>query len=380
MSEPKVHPDDSMQFLIATPRAYTAAEAAKVHPDLADPPAHDAFTRLLHRLEPDPTELWRESRHHVRLGDGVLVLDDSTLDKPHAESIGLVTHHWSGRHHAVVRGINRVTLLWTDGDRNVPRDDRLNDRADGLTKNGHFAATVRAARARGFKPRCVAFDGRYGSPDNLRSVGSLGWPWLTRLESNRPVDLDRRGTKAVSATAIAADGTEVWLPGFGLVKVFGIAAPNGGTAYWATDDLGMTGLERLRVADCSWAIEHYHRGIKQCTGIERCQCRAARAQRNHIGLALRVFLGLEVHCFARGELGGGEGVNHSRRRQGVPRATPYSPPTRRFCVTPTSLTWKCTDLPIQDAYCLTARVFRNNPYSTPHTTGVGACGRSTWST
>ena len=32
MSEPKVHPDDYMQFLIATPKAYTATEAVKVHP------------------------------------------------------------------------------------------------------------------------------------------------------------------------------------------------------------------------------------------------------------------------------------------------------------------------------------------------------------
>ena len=124
---------------------------------------------------------------------------------------------------------------------------------------------IRDARARGFKPWCVAFDGRYGSPDNLTSVGSLGWAWLTRLESNRPVEQDRRGTGAASATAIAAAGTEAWLPGFGLVKVFGTVAPSGDTAYWATDDLAMTGLERVRVADCGWAIEHYHRGVKQCT-------------------------------------------------------------------------------------------------------------------
>ena len=300
MSEPKVHPDDYMQFLIATPRAYTATEAARVHPDLPDPPAHDAFTRLLHRLEPDAGALWQESRHHVRLDGGVLVIDDSTLDKPYAKSIGLVTRHWSGKHHAVVQGINLVTLLWTDGDRNVPCDYRLYDKADGLTKNGHFAAMIADAHARGFRPRCVASDGWYGSLDNLKSIGSLGRTWLTRLKSNRLVNLDRQGAKAVSATAIAAGGTEVWLPGFGLVKVFGIVAPNGGTAYWATNDLAMTALERVRVADCSWAIEHYHRGVKQCTGIERCQCRKAKAQRNHIGLALRAFLRLEVYCFARG--------------------------------------------------------------------------------
>lgn len=62
----------------------------------------------------------------------------------------------------------------------------------------------------------------------------------------------------------------------------------------------MTDLTRRQFAEFSWAIEHDHRGIKPCTGIERCQCRSAKAQRNHIGLALRAFLRFEAHCFRRG--------------------------------------------------------------------------------
>lgn len=37
-----------------------------------------------------------------------------------------------------------------------------------------------------------------------------------------------------------------------------------------------------------WKIEQLHREGKQLTGLERCQCRTARIQRNHIGCA---FLG-----------------------------------------------------------------------------------------
>ena len=92
----------------------------------------------------------------------------------------------------------------------------------------------------------------------------------------------------------------MWLTGYELVQVFGIATPDGGTGYWATNDLSMTDLTRLQLAEFSWAIEHDHRGLKQCTGVERCPCRSARAQRNHIGLALRAFLRFEAHCFAKG--------------------------------------------------------------------------------
>lgn len=39
----------------------------------------------------------------------------------------LVVRHWSGKHHAVVIGINLITLLGTDGDRHVPVDYRIFD-------------------------------------------------------------------------------------------------------------------------------------------------------------------------------------------------------------------------------------------------------------
>src|SRR3954463_10710837 len=50
----KCHDADYIDFLIATPKAFCCTQAAAVQPESPDPPAHDAFTRLLHRLEPDP--------------------------------------------------------------------------------------------------------------------------------------------------------------------------------------------------------------------------------------------------------------------------------------------------------------------------------------
>ena len=38
-------------------------------------------------------------------------LDDSTLDKPYARQMELVTRHWSGKHNS---GTNLITLMWTD--------------------------------------------------------------------------------------------------------------------------------------------------------------------------------------------------------------------------------------------------------------------------
>src|SRR5215203_1535814 len=158
MNPPRVQPEDYIDFLIATPKAASGTEAARVQPQKPHAPAHDAFTRLLHRLEPDAETLWLEARTQVDLLEGVLVLDDSVLDKPYAKHIDLVGRHWSGKHHAVVQGINLVSLLWTDGDRHIPCDYRVYHKGtDARTKNDHFADMIRTAYARGFKPRRVAF-------------------------------------------------------------------------------------------------------------------------------------------------------------------------------------------------------------------------------
>ena len=297
----KCRDTDYIDFLIASPKHFSRAEAAKVQPETPDAPAHDAFTRLLRRLEPDPDTLWAEARPLAHRKGGVLVLDDSTPDKPYATKMDLVTRHWSGKHHGVVRGINLTTLLWTDGDRHIPCDYRLYDHAkDGLTKDDHFRVMLHTAHARGFAPDCVAFDGWYSALENLKLIRGLGWRWLTRLKVNRRVNLDRQGNKAVGETAIEPGGTVVHLEGDGPIRVFRIVSRDGDTEHWATDDLAMGELERLGLAERTWAIENYHRGLKQCRGVGRCQARAGRAQRNHVGLAIRAFLRLERHFYATG--------------------------------------------------------------------------------
>ena len=301
MNAPRCTAEDYIQFLLATPKVCSATEAARVQPDTPGRPAHDAFTRLLHRLEPDPRALWDEVRPLVDRSAGVLVIDDTTLDKPHARHIPPVTRHWSGKHYRVVDGINLITLVWTDGDRLYPTDYRIYHKAiDGKTKNDHFRDLVAAAHARGLAPRCVLFDSWYAGLENLKQVRGYGWVFLGRLQGNRLVRVDRGPPTAGDALPIAEAGTVVWLPGFGPVKVFRTAARDGGAEYWVTNDTGLDDTGRLVLAELSWAVEEYHRGLEQFTGVERCQTRLAQAQRNHIGWAIRAFVRLEWHRFTTG--------------------------------------------------------------------------------
>lgn len=296
MNAPKVDELDYINFLIAAQRVFSATEAARVSPDGVQQPAHDAYTRLLQRTPPDSGALWQEVEPLVKRTTGLLVVDDSTLDKPYARQMALVTRHWSGKHGRVVSGINLVSLVWSGEGARLPCDFRIYHKIeDGLTKNNHFQSMVKQAHERGFKPELVAFDSWYSSLPNLKLLRELEWKWLTQLPSNRLVSVDLGGNQPLSAWVIPVSGLQVHLKGYGWIKVFRTVGTNGNAEYWATNRLDMTLQQAADYALDAWQIEVYHRGLKQFTGIERGFFRLQVAQRNHIGLAIRAFVRLEVH-------------------------------------------------------------------------------------
>lgn len=85
------------------------------------------------------------------------------------------------------------------------------------------------------------------------------------------------GNRPMGEVEISPTGTVVHLKSYGLIKVFKIVAPDGDIDYWATNDLVMNHLLRLQWAEYEWSIEEYHRGLKQCCGVDKCFVRSAHA-------------------------------------------------------------------------------------------------------
>jgi hypothetical protein len=88
--------------------------------------------------------------------------------------------------------------------------------------------------------------------------------------------------------------------GLGFILVFRMVAPNGDADYWEINDLGLTAMKLDDIAHQCWTIEPYHRGLKQCCGVEHAHVRKATAQRQHIVLAVRAFVRLEAHRLRTG--------------------------------------------------------------------------------
>ncbi|MCX5933334.1 MAG: transposase, partial [Pseudanabaena sp. LacPavin_0818_WC45_MAG_42_6] len=85
------------------------------------------------------------------------------------------------------------------------------------------------------------------------------------------------------------------------VKLFWVTVSSSRTEYVVTNDLTQDYTPEVQ-AICSirWIIEEFHREIKQLTGIESCQCRKSRIQRNHIACAMLVWHQLKRLAFQLG--------------------------------------------------------------------------------
>ena len=78
------------------------------------------------------------------------------------------------------------------------------------------------------------------------------------------------------------------------MKVFRLVLSTKRTDYIATHDMAQDSTQATQdVCALRWKIEPFHRETKQTTGIEGCQCRLARIQRNHIACAILVWVRLK---------------------------------------------------------------------------------------
>lgn len=282
-----------VDFLIGSQQQYSGLELSRVSPE---PMAHDSVSRWLSEEILTPKLLWQESQYMIDRNTGYLVIDDSVLDKPYSREIPLVKAQYSGKHHRVVKGIDIVNLIWTDGEKIIPIDYRVYDPTrDGKTKNDHAQEMLNQAKKRSLQPQYVLMDAWFTSIGNLKAIEHHGWKWIGELKSNRLVSL----VKGAYVNVEHLDWTtkhvhKVWLKAYGFIVVSKLVAPNGDIAYIATNDLSLTDHETIKNHFANrWTIETFHRGIKQCCGIEKCYSTLERSQRNHILCAFLAFLKLE---------------------------------------------------------------------------------------
>ena len=261
--------------------------------------SHDSINRFLNRERYTSFDLFNEVKGLLNLNGGTLSVDDSVLDKPYSHYMAYVGYYWSGKHHRSVKGINLITLYYTDiQGRHLPINFRVYDKAEGKTKNDYFQDMLIEVLAWGVKPAFVTGDSWYSCVGNLKLVRNHQLGLLFALESNRLVSIQKGSWVQVQKLEIPEEGRVVWLKAFGTVKVFRTWLKDQARHYIVAlpdeEKLPQFGCAQFTdLHDSHWHIEQYHRAIKQVCNIEHFQVRSKTAIMNHLFAAICGYVQLQ---------------------------------------------------------------------------------------
>lgn len=292
------------QFLLSTQTNYTLTYFAEHAEELS----HDAVNRYLRDEKLTSRLVWENVQADiVPSAQGYVAFDDTVLDKNHAFAIELVRRQYSGNAHGIIKGIGVVTCIYINPelDRFWIIDYRIYaPDGDGKSKLDHVREMIlNAVNDKGLSFGTVLMDTWYAERKLMLLIERLGKLYYCPLKSNRRVDESdgtlpyQRIDELVWRELDEQQGKLIHIKDFPKghrVKLFRLVLSTERTDYVATNDWSQDSAHDTQQAcDQRWKIEQLHREVKQVTGIERCQCRKARIQRNHIACAFLVWIRLQ---------------------------------------------------------------------------------------
>jgi len=304
MSKQKIKQIDYCQFLLVSQINYTQTYFG----DHSEDWSHDQINRYLRGEQITPRQVWEHVRNDLVLSEnGYIVFDDTVADKRYSFQIEPVRRQWSGNAKDVIKGIGIVTCVYVnpEEDRFWILDYRIFDPdRDGKTKIDHLLEMLRNCQYHKKLPfRTVLMDSWYASRQVMRYIEKLEKFYYCPIKANRLVD-DTDGENEHQQVANLSwnatetkNGKHIHLKNFPQghrVKLFRLVLSPKRTDYLVTNDIEQNSAQAAQdKRSLCWKIEQFHREAKQITGIEHCQCRTQRAQRNHIGCSILVWIHLK---------------------------------------------------------------------------------------
>lgn len=301
---------DYCQYLLSSQINYTITNMA----DHLKSFSHDTINRYLKGEKLTPRLLFEQVEPMLeRDQEAYLIFDDTVLDKSFGPKIEVARKQCSGNEKSVIGGIGVVSLVYVN-----PKtehfwviDYRIFDpERDGKTKLEHAREMLGSASHRGVPFETVLMDSWYATKDLMRFIEGMDKHYYCPLKTNRRVD-DSGGEHPYQwvdalewSEEEMARGKLVKIKGFPKehkVRLFRVAVHSRRTEWIVSNDVARDSAKEARKARLlRWKIEEFHRETKQLTGIERCQCRAGRIQRNHIACALLVWSRLKDLAYQSG--------------------------------------------------------------------------------
>lgn len=295
------------QFLLSTQINYTSTYLA----DHLEGINHDNVQYFLRTEGLSPRIVWKQVRATmVQSPQGYVIFDDVVLEKTHSRQIQLVRRQYCGNTHSTILGIGVVNCLYYNPelDRCWLIDYRLfAPQVDGKTKIDHVLDMLALLVSRKVEYQYGLMDAWYATSEVFKYFLAAQKTFYCPLKANRLVD-DSGGKEAYKPLeACLWTETELQkgkviklykMPQSTYFKVFRVLVKPTQTDYIVTNDITQNDSETAKThSSFRWLVEQTHREEKQCTGIQKCQCRLARSQRNHIAIAILVWNRLKTLAY-----------------------------------------------------------------------------------
>lgn len=299
------------QYLLSSQANYTLTNLAEHLKSFS----HDTINRYLKGEKLVPRLLFEQVQPLLELDPGAyLIFDDTVLDKSFGPHIEVARQQWSGNEKRVIQGIGVVSCVYVNPETGQfwVIDYRIFDpESDGKSKLDHVREMLRSIAHRKPPFSAVLMDTWYATKDLMVLIDEeMGKTFLCPLKSNRRVD-DSGGEHAYRrvdelnwSEQELKQGKLIKIKGFPKdykVKLFRVVVSSRRTEWIVTNDLSRDSTQDAKeVRAVRWKVEEFHREAKQLTGIESCQCRSGRIQRNHIACAMLVWSRLKHLAYQSG--------------------------------------------------------------------------------
>ena len=286
-----------MSYLLSSPQGSSCVQAGQVLEV-----SHDQVNRFLLQGNYTGKDLYEKAVVHLLTKGGTLTVDDSVLDKPYSQlETDLISYFYSGKHHRTIKGIQLISLLYTDVKGvSLPVNFRVYDKSAGKTKNEYFQEMVKEVLAWGLSPKIVTGDSWYASTANFKFLRNQELSFLFGLEKNRIISTQAGQYQQVSTADIPPEGLYTHLKEFDFVKVFQTVDKNNDVNYYVyfhPEEDRRTCINRTEFEKAyqeHWQIEVFHRTCKQVCNIEKFFVRTTSAIKTHLFGALRAFIRLSA--------------------------------------------------------------------------------------
>jgi hypothetical protein len=297
------------QYLLSTQTNYTCTYLSEHFEGLDE----NSIYRYLSNQRLSPKLVWEKAKTVIQYSsNGYILFDDTVIDKDSSFKIDGVRKQYSGNAHGIIKGIGVVTCLYYNPeiDEYWLIDYRIFDPdKDGKTKLDHVHDMLYMIQFRAIIFKTVLVDTWYATTEMMMLIGKdYGKIYYCPIRSNRLVSDDDGVTKLNYQSANELEWNDKQKKHGRLIKInkfpnphrhklFQIVISNDKTELIVTNDLTQDSTDDTQKESAiRWKIEQLHRENKQNTGIEKCQCRKNRSQRNHICCSFLVWHSLTQYA------------------------------------------------------------------------------------